>query len=99
MQTIQPIRIENAEGPVLRLLEMVKSEQSAFFNEEGRLCNMIQTMAQAPRALEGYLQFERTLSYGMLGSQLAEQIALTVAQANVCEYSLARHASCNSLTR
>jgi AhpD family alkylhydroperoxidase len=93
MQTIQPIRIENAEGPMLRLLEMVKSEQSAFFNEDGQLCNMIQTMARAPRAMEGYLQFERTLACGKLGSRLAEQIALAVAQANVCEYSLARHAS------
>lgn len=93
MQTIQPIQIENAEGPMLRILEAVKSEQAAFFNEEGALSNMVQTLAQSPRAIEGYVHFNRTLAHGKLGSKFREQIALAVAQANRCEYSLSQHAS------
>jgi AhpD family alkylhydroperoxidase len=93
MQTIQPIQIENAEGPMLRILEVVKSEQAAFFNEEGALSNMVQTLAHSPRAIEGYVHFNRTLAHGKLGSKFREQLALAVAQANQCEYSLSQHAS------
>ncbi len=93
MQTIQPIQIENATGPMLRILEALTSEQSAFLNEEGALSNMLKTMAQSRSAVEGYVQLSQTLAQGALDAKLREQIALAVAQANRSEYSLAQHAS------
>jgi len=93
MQTIQPVHMESADGPILGLLEILKSEQFAFFNEKGEMSNMVLTMAQSARTLDGYLQFHRMLTHGKLTSTFREQIALAVAQANHCQYSLAQHAS------
>ncbi len=60
--------------------------------EGGLVCNMLRTMAQSPGALEGYIQFKRALDSGVLSAKIREQIALAVAQTNLCEYSLAQHA-------
>jgi uncharacterized peroxidase-related enzyme len=84
VQTIPSIQPEHATGSAKRLLESTKAES-------GSTSNMITTMAQSPSALEGYLQFKRALAGGRLGPKIREQIALTVAQANRCEYSLAQH--------
>lgn len=86
MPVIQPIQTENAGGPTRQLLESVRAER-------GAMSNMVLTMAQSPRTLEGYLQFHRALSGGRLEPRLREQIALTVAQTNHCDYSLAQHTS------
>jgi AhpD family alkylhydroperoxidase len=53
--------------------------------------NMLETMEQSPCVLEGYLQFSRALTDGQLDTRMRERIALTVAQATLCEYSLAQH--------
>lgn len=84
MQTIQPIQTDHAAGQTKRLLETIKVEN-------GAIDNMIKTMAQSPSALDGYLQFRRALVGGRLSPKISERIALTVAQANRCEYSLAQH--------
>jgi AhpD family alkylhydroperoxidase len=84
MQMIQPIEIENTSGNTRRLLETMKSEQ-------GAVSNMFRTMAQSAGVLDGYLYFVRALEETNLDPVLAEQIALTVAQADECEYSLALH--------
>jgi uncharacterized peroxidase-related enzyme len=86
MQVIQPIHTEDAAGSTRRLLEAVK-------NERGAVSNMIKTMAHSPLALEGYLKFSRALAAASLTPEVREQIALTVAQANACDYSLAEHAA------
>jgi AhpD family alkylhydroperoxidase len=54
--------------------------------------NMLRTMARSPCALEGHAQWRNALDRGMLSAQIREQIALAVAQENLCEYSLAEHA-------
>src|SRR5882724_9850923 len=84
MQTIQPIQTENASVEVKRLLEAVGAEY-------GLIPNMMKAMAQSPSALEGYLRFSSALSGGALDPKFREKIALVVAQANGCEYSLAAH--------
>ena len=84
MQTIQPIQLENAGEATKRLLV-------AASTETGVSSNMMKTLAQSPRVLEGYLQFSRALAGGKLHQKVREQIALAVAQANLCEYSLAYH--------
>jgi AhpD family alkylhydroperoxidase len=85
MQTMQPIQIESTTGPTRRLLDTVKAER-------GNLSNMLKTMAHSPRTLEGYLQFIRALNGSNVGPKIRELIALTIAQANLSEYSLAQHA-------
>ena len=53
----------------------------------------IETLAAAPAALEAYLNMSAALSTGGLDAKLREQIALTVAQANSCEYCLSAHSA------
>jgi AhpD family alkylhydroperoxidase len=84
MQTIQPIQDEQRDSQAQRLLDVVGGEL-------GLAPNMMKTMAQSPAALEGYLNLSGALANGVLDPQLREQIALTVAQTNRCEYSLAAH--------
>jgi AhpD family alkylhydroperoxidase len=57
----------------------------------GGLSDMIKTLAQSPSALDGYLEFRDALSGSALSPALCEQIALVVAQTNLCESSLAEH--------
>jgi uncharacterized peroxidase-related enzyme len=57
----------------------------------GMTPNMMKTMANSASVLEGYLALSGALSAGVLPAALREQIALTVAQANRCEYCLAAH--------
>ncbi len=55
--------------------------------------NMMRTMAHSPAVLEGYLNFNKALSHGVLGPGFREQIAVAVAQANGCDYCLSAHAT------
>jgi uncharacterized peroxidase-related enzyme len=84
MQMIHPVKTASVSVATERLLNAATAER-------GVLTNMIRTLAQSPRALEGYLQFRSALSDGTLSPQIREQIALAIAQTNLCEYSLAEH--------
>jgi len=84
MQTIQPIQLENAS-------EATKGLVVSASADSGLPSNMIKSMAQSPSVLEGYLQFSRALKGGKPDQEERVQIALAVAQANLCEYSLAYH--------
>jgi len=53
--------------------------------------NMMRVLASSPAALSAYLGFAGTLAGGKLGAKINEQIALTVAEANGCDYCLAAH--------
>ena len=68
------------------LLDVVKDKL-------GLVPNMARAMANAPAALDGYLQLSGALARGTLSAKAREQIALAVAQANGCEYCLAAHAA------
>ena len=48
-------------------------------------------MAQAPAALEGFLNFNTALSTGSLDAKLREQLAVTIAGYNGCEYCISAH--------
>ena len=84
MPNIQPIQIEKAGETTKRLLAIASTESSLP-------SNMLKSVAQSPGALEGYLQFRRALAATRPDPQQRELIALAVAQANLCEYSLAYH--------
>ncbi len=86
MQTIQHIRMEDASGLTRRIFDTMGAQR-------GTVSNMVKTMGQSPTTLEGYFQFSRALTNGYLSPRLRRQLALTVAQANHCDYSLAQHAA------
>jgi AhpD family alkylhydroperoxidase len=58
----------------------------------GMIPNVMRVLAVNPAVLGAYLNFSGALSGGRLGAKLHEQIALTVAEANGCNYCLATHA-------
>jgi uncharacterized peroxidase-related enzyme len=57
----------------------------------GFVPNMMAGLAHSPAALDGYLTLSATLGSGSINRQLGEQIALTVAEQNGCDYCLAAH--------
>lgn len=59
----------------------------------GVVPNMMRTMAQSPAVLDAYLAFGAALHKGLLRAPLQEQIALTVAEANACDYCLSAHSA------
>ncbi len=84
MARIEPIDIELAEGKAKTLLENVGK---GF----GMVPNLMRTLAQSPAVLEAHLGFLKALGGGSLSAALREQIAVTVANENACEYCAAGH--------
>jgi uncharacterized peroxidase-related enzyme len=58
----------------------------------GMVPNMMRTMGNSPALLGGYLNFSGSLGEGTLGAKLGTLIALTVAEANQCQYCSSAHA-------
>lgn len=86
MARIAPIQIADADGKAKQLLEQVQAKL-------GKAPNMVKTMAHSPATLEGYLGLAGALSGGKLDPKFREQLALTISQANACEYCLAAHST------
>jgi uncharacterized peroxidase-related enzyme len=58
----------------------------------GIVPNLFRVLGTAPAALEGYLNFSGALAGGSLNAKVREQIALAVAEGNLCGYCLSAHA-------
>ena len=84
MQRIKAVNPAEATGKAKQLLDGVQAKL-------GMTPNLMRTLAAAPAALEAYLHFSAALGSGTLDPKFREQIALTVAQANFCEYCLSAH--------
>jgi AhpD family alkylhydroperoxidase len=92
---------ENRSGKLTRLPAIdpataAGSTKQIFDGVQSRLGvvpNMVRVMANSPAMLRGYLGLAGALDAGSLGAELREQIALTVAEANGCDYCLAAHAA------
>ena len=84
MPRIAPLELDEAPGKSKSLLESVHKAL-------GMAPNLMRTLAHSPVALEAYLSFGRILGGGSLGARLREQIALTVAGVNGCDYCAAAH--------
>lgn len=65
---------------------------SAINNKLGMVPNMMRTMGNSPALLGGYLNLSGSLGEGTLGAKLGTLIALTVAEANQCQYCASAHA-------
>src|SRR5262245_58474826 len=81
LTTIDPA---TAEPKAKALLEGVQKKL-------GVTPNLMRVLAVNPTVLGAYLGFSGALAGGRLGAKLHEQIALTVAEANGCNYCLAAH--------
>jgi uncharacterized peroxidase-related enzyme len=57
----------------------------------GGVPNLFRVLGNSPAALQGYLDFSGALATGRLGAKVREQIALTVAETNLCGYCLSAH--------
>src|SRR5664279_2535953 len=57
----------------------------------GLVPNLVRVLGTAPAALDGYLALSGALAGGTLSAKLREQIALTVAETNLCGYCLSAH--------
>lgn len=84
MNRIPTIDPTTATGPSAQLLAGVKAKL-------GVVPNLMRTLAQSPAALEAYLGFSGTLAKGVLPATVREQLALTIGEANECEYCLSAH--------
>lgn len=84
MQRIQQIDEAIAPEKTKDLLTTVKKQM-------GGVPNILATMAQSPAALGGYLGLAGALTGGKLPAKLGEQLALTVAGANRCDYCASVH--------
>jgi len=71
--------------------ERLRQTFDAIQKQLGIVPNMMRTMAQSPAVLEAYLAFGAALRKGRLPATLQEQIALTVAERNACDYCLSAH--------
>lgn len=84
MQNLKALEPQSATGKIKELFDAINSKL-------GMVPNMMRTMGNSPAVLAGYLEFSATLGGGKLGMKTGELIALTVANANSCEYCNAAH--------
>lgn len=84
MPRINPVDPQTADGAAKDLLDGVKAQI-------GMVPNIFATLVQSPSVLDGFLAFSGALGKGTLSAQLREQIALTVAGANNCNYCASAH--------
>lgn len=90
MQRITAVDPAEASGEARQLLDGVRAKF-------GMTPKLMTTLATAPAALEAYLGFGAALGTGRLDARFREQIALTVAQANECEYCLSAHSAIGTM--
>ena len=81
---IQLVDPRHVTGKTRRLLGQVRAKL-------GFVPNLFRALANAPVALEGYLNFSAALAGGALDDKIREQIALAVAESNLCGYCLSAH--------
>ena len=84
MTRLQALDPNEATGRSKELFEGIQGKL-------GMVPNMMRTMGNSSAVLEGYLNLSDTLGKGSLGGRLGELIALTVAEANACNYCLSAH--------
>jgi len=85
MNRITQLDPATTTGQTRQLLDAVEKKL-------GVVPNLFRVLGNAPAALEGYLNFSGALAGGTLNARVREQIALAVAESNLCEYCLSAHA-------
>jgi AhpD family alkylhydroperoxidase len=81
MSNLQPVDPQDATGKTKELLDFVQQRS-------GRIPNMMRLLANSPAALGGYLSFAGALRDAALPGNLRDLLAVTVAEAAGCDYTL-----------
>jgi len=89
MSRIQPIDPDRAPASVRSVLDAVRASL-------GAVPNLFRVAATSPAALDALVAAAGALSKGTLRAPAREAIALTVAEANGCDYCLSAHAALGS---
>ena len=84
IKRIEALETTAASGKTQQLLESVKAKL-------GSVPNLFRVLGHSSGALEGYLRFSGALATGELSARVREQIALTVAEINDCDYCRRAH--------
>lgn len=84
MSRITLVDPATATGDAKALLDAVQAKL-------GVTPNFIRVLANAPAALEGFLGLYTIAGKGALDAKTRERIALTVAEANSCQYCVSAH--------
>lgn len=84
MNRITQVDPATSEGKTKHLFETVKTRL-------GVVPNLFRVLGNSPAALEAYLNFSGALATGHLHGRVREQIALAVAESNLCSYCLSAH--------
>ena len=84
MNRISHLDPAQSTGKTKQLFDAVQSKL-------GLVPNLVRVLGNAPAALEGYLGLSGALAGGNLSAKVREQIALTVAESNLCGYCLSVH--------
>ena len=82
----------NTSTPAYDLLATVRAKL-------GIVPNMTRAMANSPAVLKAYLAFGEALSAGRIDKRTGELIALTVAEANGCDYCRAAHTAIGGMLK
>lgn len=89
-QRIPSIEVATASGSNKKFFDILQ-------NSLGVVPNMTRSMAQSPAVLEGYISLSGALSKGSLGRKLGEELALTLAGKNHCDYCASAHSTLGKL--
>jgi uncharacterized peroxidase-related enzyme len=84
MARIEPLTIENASPPAAEILSAIKGKI-------GMVPNIYAAMAHSPAALSAKLSFDEAFGKSSLSAPVKEQLALTIAGANTCDYCASAH--------
>ena len=84
MNRISHLDPAQSTGKTKQLFDAVQSKL-------GLVPNLVRVLGNAPAALEGYLGLSGALAGGNFNAKVREQIALTVAESNLCGYCLSVH--------
>src|SRR5260370_121909 len=81
---IQPVDPDHATGAIRRLFAEIRAKFAL-------VPNLLRVVANAPAALEGLMGLSAALARGALDEKTREQLALAIAESNLCDYCLSGH--------
>lgn len=90
MERIHALDPQKTEGETKKLFDSVEQQL-------GMVPNMMRVMGNSPAVLKSYLLSYKALKESSIGFTLSEQIALTVAHVNECDYCLTAHTFISSV--
>jgi uncharacterized peroxidase-related enzyme len=84
MIRLKPVTKDEAKGDLNTLYQDIEKKM-------GKVPNIFQNMGNSPTTLKAFLSLNDAAGQTSINPKLREQIALTVAQANQCNYCLSAH--------